>query len=158
ADPTATRQPPRETVPLSLHDALPILGRCPGLKERTMLSMALFVLASILICELLWSMKVQASLRSNIQFLQEKLDLSRSKLTDYETQVDELNYEITQLRVQHGSLKIALNKYRQCQVLWDIDQYVINRTLQAEYFIEATKLDASIMIDDLKGFIESVKD
>ena len=60
-----------------------------------MLSMALFVLASILICALLWSLKVQASLRSNIQFLQENLDRSRSKLADYETQVDELNYEIT---------------------------------------------------------------
>ena len=53
-----------------------------------MLSMALFVLASILICALLWSLKVQASLRSNIQFLQENLDHSRSKLADYETQVE----------------------------------------------------------------------
>lgn len=123
-----------------------------------MLSMALFVLASILICALLWSMKVQASLRSNIQFLQENLDHSRSKLTDYETQVDELNYEITQLRVQNGSLNIALNKYKKYQDIWDIEQYIINRTLQAENFVEATKLDASIMIDDLKAYIARVKD
>ncbi|MCJ8510790.1 DUF4041 domain-containing protein [Acinetobacter lwoffii] len=123
-----------------------------------MLSMALFVLASILICALLWSLKVQASLRSNIQFLQENLDHSRSKLADYETQVDELNYEITQLRVQNGSLNIALNKYKKYQDIWDIEQYIINRTLQAENFVEATKLDASIMIDDLKAYIARVKD
>ncbi len=123
-----------------------------------MLSIALFVLASILICTLLWSLKVQASLRSNIQFLQENLDHSRSKLADYETQVDELNYEITQLRVQNGSLNIALNKYKKYQDIWDIEQYIINRTLQAENFVEATKLDASIMIDDLKAHIARVKD
>jgi len=120
--------------------------------------MALFVLASILICALLWSLKVQASLRSNIQFLQENLDHSRSKLADYETQVDELNYEITQLRLQNGSLNIALNKYKKYQDIWDIEQYIINRTLQAENFVEATKLDASIMIDDLKAYITRVKD
>ncbi len=123
-----------------------------------MLSMALFVLASILLCVLLGSLKIQASLRSNIQFLQENLDHSRRKLSDYETQVDELNYEMTQLRVQNSSLNIALNKYKKYQDIWDIGQYIINRTLQAENFVEVTKLDASIMIDDLKAYIAKVKD
>lgn len=123
-----------------------------------MLSIALFVLASILVCVLLWSLKKQASLGSNIQFLQENLDHSRSKLTDFETQVDELNYEITQLRVQNGSLNIALNKYKKYQDICDIEQYIINRTLQAENFVEVTKLDASIMIEDLKAYIAKVKD
>ena len=123
-----------------------------------MLSMAFFVLASILLCALLWSLKIQASLRSNIQFLQENLDHSRSRLADYDAQVDELNYDVTQLRVQHGSLTTALNKYKKYQDIYDIEQYIINRTLQAENFVEVTKLDASIMIDDLKAYIESVKD
>ena len=123
-----------------------------------MLSMAFFVLASILLCALLWSLKIQASLRSNIRFLQENLDHSRSRLADYDAQVDELNYDVTQLRVQHGSLTTALNKYKKYQDICDIEQYIINRTLQAENFVEVTKLDASIMIDDLKAYIESVKD
>ena len=123
-----------------------------------MLSMAFFVLASILLCALLWSLKIQASLRSNIRFLQENLDHSRSRLADYDAQVDELNYDVTQLRVQHGSLTTALNKYKKYQDIYDIEQYIINRTLQAENFVEVTKLDASIMIDDLKAYIESVKD
>ena len=123
-----------------------------------MLSMAFFVLASILLCALLWSLKIQTSLRSNIQFLQENLDHSRSRLADYDAQVDELNYDVTQLRVQHGSLTTALNKYKKYQDIYDIEQYIINRTLQAENFVEVTKLDASIMIDDLKAYIESVKD
>ncbi|WP_218209335.1 DUF4041 domain-containing protein [Acinetobacter sp. F9] len=123
-----------------------------------MLSMALFVLASILLCALLWSLKVQASLRHNIRSLQENLDHSRGKLADYETQVDELNYDMTQLRVQHGGLTIALNKFKKYQDICDIEQYIINRTLQVENFVEVTKLDASIMIDDLKAYIKSVKD
>lgn len=123
-----------------------------------MLSMAFFVLASILLCALLWSLKIQTSLRSNIQFLQENLDHSRSRLADYDAQVDELNYDVTQLRVQHGSLTTELNKYKKYQDIYDIEQYIINRTLQAENFVEVTKLDASIMIDDLKAYIESVKD
>ncbi len=123
-----------------------------------MLSMAFFVLASILLCALLWSLKIQTSLRSNIQFLQENLDHSRSRLADYDAQVDELNYDVTQLRVQHGSLTTELNKYKKYQDICDIEQYIINRTLQAENFVEVTKLDASIMIDDLKAYIESVKD
>src|SRR5690606_19094578 len=90
--------------------------------------------------------------------LQENLDHSRSKMTEFETQVDELNYEITQLRVQNGSLNIALNKYKKYQDVCDIEQYIINRTLQAENFVEVTKLDASIMIDDLKAYIAKVKD
>src|SRR5690606_12502580 len=134
------------------------LGQCPGLKDRTMLSMAFFVLASILLCALLWSLKIQTTLRSNIQFLQENLDHSRSRLADYDAQVDELNYDVTQLRVQHGSLTTELNKYKKYQDICDIEQYIINRTLQAENFVEVTKLDASIMIDDLKAYIESVKD
>src|SRR5690606_40169038 len=60
--------------------------------------------------------------------------------------------------VQNGSLNIALNKYKKYQDIWDIEQYIINRTLQAENFVEATKLDASIMIDDLKAYIARVKD
>lgn len=123
-----------------------------------MLSMAFFVLASILLCALLWSLKIQTSLRSNIQFLQENLDHSRSRLADYDAQVDELNYDVTQLRVQHGSLTTTLNKYKKYQDICDIEQYIINRTLQAENFVEATKLDASIMIDDLKAYIARVKD
>ena len=114
-----------------------------------MLNIALFVLASVLLFALLWSLKGQTSLRNNILFLQENLDHSRSKLTDYETQVDELNYEITQLRVQNGSLNIALNKYRKYQDIWNIEQYIVNRTLQAENFVELTKLDASIIPDTI---------
>src|SRR5690606_25928935 len=114
-------------------------------------------LASILLCALLWSLKIQASLRSNIRFLQENLDHSRSRLADYDAQVDELNYDVTQLRVQHGSLTTALNKYKKYQDIYDIEQYIINRTLQAEHVVERTKLDDSIMNAALKSYNESVK-
>ena len=122
-----------------------------------MLSGALFVLASVLIIVLLWVFNSLKLSRNNIQSLQENLDHSRSKLADYETQVDELNYEMTQLRMQLGSARTELNKYKQYQDICDIEQYIINRSLQAENFVEVTKLDASIMLDDLKAYIAQVK-
>jgi len=128
-----------------------------GVRDRMMLSGALFVLASVLIIVLLWVFNSLKLSRNNIQSLQENLDHSRSKLADYETQVDELNYEMTQLRMQLGSARIELNKYKQYQDICDIEQYIINRSLQAENFVEVTKLDASIMLDDLKAYIAQVK-
>lgn len=122
-----------------------------------MLSGALFVLASVLIIVLLRVFNSLKLSRNNIQSLQENLDHSRSKLADYETQVDELNYEMTQLRMQLGSARTELNKYKQYQDICDIEQYIINRSLQAENFVEVTKLDASIMLDDLKAYIAQVK-
>ena len=56
-----------------------------------MLSGALFVLASVLIIVLLRVFNSLKLSRNNIRFLQENLDHSRSKLANYETQVDELN-------------------------------------------------------------------
>ena len=122
-----------------------------------MLSGALFVLASVLIIVLLRVFNSLKLSRNNIRSLQENLDHSRSKLADYETQVDELNYEMTQLRMQLGSARTELNKYKQYQDICDIEQYIINRSLQAENFVEVTKLDASIMLDDLKAYIAQVK-
>lgn len=122
-----------------------------------MLSGALFVLASVLSIVLLRVFNSLKLSRNNIRSLQENLDHSRSKLADYETQVDELNYEMTQLRMQLGSARTELNKYKQYQDICDIEQYIINRSLQAENFVEVTKLDASIMLDDLKAYIAQVK-
>lgn len=122
-----------------------------------MLSGALFVLASVLIIVLLGVFNSLKLSRNNIRSLQENLDHSRSKLADYETQVDELNYEMTQLRMQLGSARTELNKYKKYQDICDIEQYIINRSLQAENFVEVTKLDASIMLDDLKAYIAQVK-
>lgn len=122
-----------------------------------MLISVLLVLTSVFIISLLWVFKALKLSRKNIQSLQENLDHSRSKLADYETQVDEFNYEMTQLRMQLGSARTELNKYKKYQDIYDIEQYIINRSLQAENFVEVTKLNASIMLDDLKAYIAEVK-
>ena len=77
-----------------------------------MLISVLLVLTSVFIISLLWVFKALKLSRKNIQSLQENLDHSRSKLADYETQVDEFNYEMTQLRMQLGSARTELNKYK----------------------------------------------
>src|SRR5690606_22034334 len=59
--------------------------------------------------------------------------------------------------VQVSGLKTTLNRYQKYQDIHDIEQYVINRKLQADSFVDMTKLDAAIMIDDIKGYIERVE-
>lgn len=101
-----------------------------GVRHRMMLSGALFVLASVLIIVLLRVFNSLKLSRNNIRSLQENLDHSRSKLADYETQVDELNYEMTQLRMQLGSVRTELNKYKKYQDICDIEQYICLSHLQ----------------------------
>jgi hypothetical protein len=122
------------------------------------LNYVLFVLTGVLLLILLWTFKTLKLSRKNIHSLQNNLDHSRLKLADYETQVDELKYEMTRLRMQWGSAATELNKYKKYQDVHDIEQYVMNRSLQAENFIEATKLDASIMLEDFKASIARVKE
>ncbi|MEX5443978.1 DUF4041 domain-containing protein [Acinetobacter schindleri] len=122
-----------------------------------MLSIILFVLVGILSGVLAVTLNKLKSLRGNLDVLQDNLDHARHKLTDYEQQVEDSEYELSQLRVQISSLRTTLEKYKKYQEICEIEQYVINRTLQAENFVEMTKVDASIMVDDIKGYIERVK-
>ncbi len=127
------------------------------IRARTMLSIILFVLVGILSGVLAVTLNKLKSLRGNLDVLQDNLDHARHKLTDYEQQVEDSEYELSQLRVQISSLRTTLEKYKKYQEICEIEQYVINRTLQAENFVEMTKVDASIMVDDIKGYIERVK-
>lgn len=122
-----------------------------------MLSLVLFVLVMALSVALLLLLNRTKSLRANNQVLQENFDHSRAKLAEYESKTDDLNYELTQLRVQTGGLRTELNKFKKYQDICDIEQYVVSRQLQADNFVEVTKLNASIMMDDIKGHIERIK-
>lgn len=122
-----------------------------------MLSIILFVLVGILSGVLAVTLKKLKSLRGNLDVLQDNLDHARHKLTEYEQQVEDSEYELSQLRVQVSGLRTTVDKYKKYQEICEIEQYVINRSLQAENFVEMTKVDASIMVDDIKGYIERVK-
>ncbi|ATO19670.1 hypothetical protein BS636_08395 [Acinetobacter sp. LoGeW2-3] len=122
-----------------------------------MLSIVLLVLVGMLSGVLVVTLNKLKSLRGNLDVLQDNLDHARHKLTEYEQQVEDSDYELSQLRVQVSGLRTTLDKYKKYQEICEIEQYVINRTLQAENFVEMTKVDASIMVDDIKGYIERVK-
>lgn len=122
-----------------------------------MLSIILFVLVGMLSGVLAVTLKKLKSLRGNLDVLQDNLDHARHKLTEYERQVEDSEYELSQLRVQVSGLRTTVDKYKKYQEICEIEQYVINRSLQAENFVEMTKVDASIMVDDIKGYIERVK-
>lgn len=122
-----------------------------------MLNIILFVLVGGLAALLAVLLTKLKSVRVNLQFLQDNLDHARLKLSQYDHQIDDSQYELSQLRMQISGLKTTLNKYQRYQDIYDIEQYVINRKLQADSFVEMTKLDAAIMIDDIKAYIERVK-
>lgn len=122
-----------------------------------MLSLVLFVLVMALGVVLLFLLNRTKSLRANNKVLEENLNYSRTKLAEFESKTDDLNYELTQLRVQTSGLRTELNKFKKYQDICDIEQYVVSRKLQVEHFVEATKLNASIMMDDIKGHIERIK-
>lgn len=122
-----------------------------------MFSIISFTLAGVLAVVLLMTLNKLKSLRGNLKVLQDNLDHARLKVSEYENQFEETEYELTQLRVQVSGLRTTLDKYKKYQEVCEIEQYVINRKLQAENFVEMTKADASIMIDDIKGYIDRVK-
>ncbi|KGT47937.1 DUF4041 domain-containing protein [Acinetobacter sp. HR7] len=122
-----------------------------------MFSIVSFVLVGVLAGVLSITLSKLKSLRGNLKFLQDNLDHARLKISEYENQLEETEFELSQLRVQVSGLKTTLDKYKKYQEICEIEQYVVNRRLQAETFVEMTKADASIMIDDIKGYIERVK-
>ncbi|WP_180009300.1 hypothetical protein [Acinetobacter sp. YH16057] len=92
-----------------------------------------------------------------LRSLQENFDRARLKLAETESQQDELNYEISQLRIQNSGLKIQVDKVAKYQHIVDIEQYVEYRTLQADGLLEVTKANADIMLNDIRAKIEQVR-
>lgn len=122
-----------------------------------MSNILLIILAAAFV-GLLYACRLLQQKQQMLQALQENFNRARCELSQHEAQSGELNYEITQLRIQASSLKVQLNKFSQYQHVVDIEQYVLTRRLQADSFIEMTKLNAEIMLDDVKRMIAQVKE
>ncbi|WP_180171163.1 hypothetical protein [Acinetobacter sp. YH12023] len=122
-----------------------------------MINIALVVLIILLIVALLFVYNRKLKNDKTLRSLQENFDRARLKLAETESQQDELNYEISQLRIQNSGLKIQVDKVAKYQHIVDIEQYVEYRTLQADGLVEVTKANADIMLNDIRAQIEQVR-
>ncbi|MCL6239394.1 hypothetical protein M5F66_13855 [Acinetobacter sp. ANC 5033] len=122
-----------------------------------MINIALIVLIILLIVALLFVYNRKLKNDKTLRSLQENFDRARLKLAETESQQDELNYEISQLRIQNSGLKIQVDKVAKYQHIVDIEQYVEYRTLQAAGLVEVTKANADIMLNDIRAQIEQVR-
>lgn len=122
------------------------------------MSNILLIILAAAFAGLLYACRLLQKKHQLLQALQENFNRARCELSQHEAQSGELNYEITQLRIQASSLKVQLNKFSQYQHVVDIEQYVLTRRLQADSFIEMTKLNAEIMLDDVKRMIAQVRE
>ncbi|WP_111884819.1 hypothetical protein [Acinetobacter sp. CFCC 11171] len=122
-----------------------------------MINIALIVLIILLIVALLFVYNRKLKNDKTLRSLQENFDRARLKLAETESQQDELNYEISQLRIQNSGLKIQVDKVAKYQHIVEIEQYVEYRTLQADGLVEVTKANADIMLNDIRAQIEQVR-
>ena len=122
-----------------------------------MINIALIVLIILLIVALLFVYNRKLKNDKTLRSLQENFDRARLKLAETESQQDELNYEISQLRIQNCGLKIQVDKVAKYQHIVEIEQYVEYRTLQADGLVEVTKANADIMLNDIRAQIEQVR-
>lgn len=116
----------------------------------------LIALIFILLAVILWQKKRDIDQRTNIESLQINLDNSRNKLEAYEQQQNELQHQLTSLRVKCGSLKQHTKALSQYQAIIDVEHYVIERQNQVELFAETVKFDAENMLSQCRQQIEKV--
>lgn len=122
-----------------------------------MLNIALIILVVILLILLLLVFSRKASNDKNLASLQENLDRTRLKLAETEAQQDDLKIEISQLRIQNSGLKVQVDKVSKYQHIAEVEQYVEHRALQADGLVEVTKINADIMLQDIKSHIDEVR-
>nr|WP_315280168.1 hypothetical protein [uncultured Acinetobacter sp.] len=64
---------------------------------------------------------------ANIQSLQNNLDRTRSNLASDELESDELEHQLTVLRIEIGCLKSRLETLQHYQHILDVEKYVLER-------------------------------
>ena len=115
-------------------------------------------LLAVLTALLLFTWQQLKKSRQLSNALQDNLAHARNELNQHEQQANEMKYDMTQLRIQLSGLKVSVNQLSQYQHVSDIEKYVITRRLQADSFIELTKMNAEIMLNEIKEQIAQVKD
>lgn len=75
-----------------------------------------------------------------------------------ELESDELEHQLTVLRIEIGSLKSRLETLQHYQHILDVEQYVLERLQQVEMFVEMVKSEAENTREQCKQKIEKVRD
>lgn len=102
-------------------------------------------------------MKLVKDKQANLESLQANLDRTRTNLAVHEQQNDDLHHQLNMFRVETGNLKSKVEKLSRYQPILNIEQYIAERQNQAENFVEATKIEAESLLQEIKAYIESVR-
>ena len=124
-------------------------------------SYMLYILGAIIIVLVVivfWQTQRRGELSANIQSLQNNLDRTRSNLASDELESNELEHQLTVLRIEVGSLKSRLETLQHYQHILDVEQYVLERRQQVEIFVEMVKSEAENTREQCKQKIEKVRD
>lgn len=119
----------------------------------------LYILGAIivvLVVIVFWQTLRSRELSAGIQSLQTNLDRTRTNLATDELESNELEHQLTLLRVEVGSLKNRVESLQHYQDILDVEQYVQERRQQVEMFVEMVKSEAENMRDQCKQKIEKV--
>ena len=124
-------------------------------------SYMLYILAAIiivLVVIIFWQSQRRRELSASIQSLQSNLDRTRSNLASDELESNELEHQLTMLRIEIGSLKGRLETLQHYQHILDVEQYVLERRQQVEMFVEMIKSEAENTREQCKQQVEKVRD
>lgn len=113
----------------------------------------LYILGAIivvLVVIVFWQIQRRGELSASIKSLQNNLDRTRSNLATDELESNELEHQLTLLRVEVGSLKNRVESLQHYQDILDVEQYVLERRQQVEMFVEMVKSEAENMRDQCK--------
>ena len=93
-------------------------------------SYMLYILGAIIIVLVVivfWQIQRRGELSASIKSLQNNLDRTRSNLASDELESNELEHQLTVLRIEVGSLKSRLETLQHYQHILDVEKYVLER-------------------------------
>ncbi len=116
------------------------------------------VIIIVLVVIVFWQIQRRGELSASIKSLQNNLDRTRSNLASDELESNELEHQLTVLRIEIGCLKSRLETLQHYQHILDVEQYVLERRQQVEIFVEMVKSEAENTREQCKQKIEKVRD
>ena len=85
------------------------------------------VIIIVLVVIVFWQTQRRGELSASIKSLQNNLDRTRSNLASDELESNELEHQLTVLRIEVGSLKSRLETLQHYQHILDVEKYVLER-------------------------------
>ncbi|CAB1209835.1 DUF4041 domain-containing protein [Acinetobacter bouvetii] len=117
-----------------------------------------FIITIVIVLALVYGViRLLKEKKNNIVSLQANLDRTRTNLAEHELQNDELHHALNTHRIELGNLRNKVEKLDKYQPVLDIENYVADRKIQVESFVEATKIEAEFLLQEMTAKIEKLR-